>query len=61
MANDDKVVKADFTKKRRAPGATPKPKPNLKPALLQSKRFGIVVLVLIVLLGFAAHLFLTAP
>ncbi len=57
MADDDKVVKADFTKKRRPPGA----KPKTKPALLQSKQFGIVVLVLIVALGFAAHLFLTAP
>ena len=55
MADDDKVVKADFTKRRRPPGAKP------KPALLQSKQFGIVVLVLIVALGFAAHLFLTAP
>jgi hypothetical protein len=59
MADDDKVVKADFTKKRRPPGAKPKSGP--KPALLQSKRFGIVVLVLIVAFGFAAHLFLTAP
>jgi hypothetical protein len=59
MADDDKVVKADFTKKRRTPGA--KPKPNLKPTLLQSKRFGIVVLVLIMAFGFAAHLFLTSP
>jgi hypothetical protein len=57
MADDDKVVKADFTKKRRPPGA----KPKLKPVLLQSKRFGIVVLVLIVMFGLAAHLFLTSP
>jgi hypothetical protein len=55
MADDDKVVRADFTKKRQPRGAKP------KPALLQSKRFGIVVLVLIVAFGFAAHLFLTAP
>lgn len=54
MADDDeKVVKADFTKKRPPRGAKPKP--------AQSKRFGIVVLVLIVAFGFAAHLFLTSP
>jgi hypothetical protein len=61
MADDDKVVKADFTKKRRPPGNKPNPKPRPQPALLQSKRFGIVVLVLIVAFGFAAHLYLTAP
>jgi hypothetical protein len=55
MADDDKVVRADFTRKRRPPGA------KQKPALLQSKRFGICVLVLIVAFGFAAHLFLIAP
>ena len=57
--DDDRVVRADFTRKRRPPGANSKSKS--KPALLQTKRFGIVVLVLIVVLGFAAHLYLTAP
>jgi hypothetical protein len=55
MADDDKVVRADFKKNRRPRDAKP------RPALLQSKPFGIAVLVLIVALGFAAHLFLTAP